>query len=160
MPLVGFLSGSRLRQGRYMKKTDDARTSLARREFLKTTGALVVGFTVRPDLSAVQQGDGPARWERGVKSGPPDNSELDSYIAIHPDNTATIFSGYVDLGQGGPTALRQIAAEELDLDFSQVLMVRRRHVRLHERLHGGQPDGRHRRHRSCARRRPRRGACS
>ena len=94
-----------------MKKTG-ARTSLARREFLKTTGALVVGFTVGPGLSAVQQGDGPARWVRGATSGPPDNSELDSYIAIHPNNTATIFSGYVDIGQGGPTALCQIAAEE------------------------------------------------
>src|SRR5262249_44395960 len=29
-----------------------------------------------------------------------------------------------ELGQGGPTALRQIAAEELDLDFDQVQTVR------------------------------------
>src|SRR2546425_13338298 len=107
-----------------MEKTDN-KTGLARREFLKTTGALVVGFTVSSELSAAQQGGTPAaRWVRGVSSGPPDNSELDSYIAIHPNNTATIYSGYVDIGQGGPTALCQIAAEELDLDFSQVLTVR------------------------------------
>jgi len=106
-----------------MKKTKD-QTALARREFLKTTGALVVGFTVGSDLSAAQRGGAPARWVRGAVSGPPDNSEIDSYIAIHPNNTATIFSGYVDIGQGGPTALCQIAAEELDLDFSQILTVR------------------------------------
>src|SRR5262249_2697840 len=61
---------------------------------------------------------------RGATSGPPDDAQLDSYIAVHPDNTVTIFSGYVELGQGGPTALRQIAAEELDLDFDQVHTVR------------------------------------
>ena len=58
--------------------------------------------------------------QRGLVSGPPDPGQVDSYIAIHPDNTATIYSGYVELGQGGPTALRQVAAEELDLELEQV----------------------------------------
>ena len=62
--------------------------------------------------------------QRGLVSGPPDPAQVDSYVAIHPDNTATIFAGYVELGQGGPTALRQIAAEELDLDLDQVKDVR------------------------------------
>ena len=65
-----------------------------------------------------------AAVQRGVVSGPPDPAQVDSYVAIHPDNTATIFAGYVELGQGGPTALRQVAAEELDLDFDQVKDVR------------------------------------
>jgi CO/xanthine dehydrogenase Mo-binding subunit len=94
---------------------------LARREFLKTTtGALVVGLGASRMINA-QTGGTPV-WERGVKSGPPDPAEVDSYLAVHPNNTATLFAGYVDLGQGGPTALRQIAAEELDLEFGQVLM--------------------------------------
>src|SRR5881628_2985840 len=75
------------------------------------------------DASAAQTAR-PAAGQRGLTSGPPDEAEIDSYIAVHPDNTVTIFAGYVDLGQGGPTALRQIAAEELDLDFDQVLTVR------------------------------------
>src|SRR5438876_8218035 len=99
----------------------DNRSLLARREFLKATGAVVVGFSVAETASAQAGG---ATVVRGVLSGPPDEAEIDSYIAVHPDNTVTIFSGYVDLGQGGPTALRQIAAEELDLDFNQVLTVR------------------------------------
>ena len=37
-----------------------------------------------------------------------------------PTTPRRIYSGYVELGQGGPTALRQIAAEELDLEFEQV----------------------------------------
>jgi len=95
----------------------DNHSGLGRREFLKATGSLVVGFSAAQTLA----GQSPAR---GTVSGPPDEGQLDSYFAIHPDNTVTIFSGYVELGQGGPTALRQIAAEELDLDFEQVLTVR------------------------------------
>ena len=60
---------------------------------------------------------------RGPVSGPPDRNAVDSYIAIHADNTATLYAGYVELGQGGPTALLQIAAEELDLDFEQMKTV-------------------------------------
>src|SRR6266699_404996 len=99
----------------------DNRPELARREFLKATGSLVVGFSAAETLAA--QDPTPA-GARGTVSGPPDDAEIDSYIAIHPNNTVTIFSGYVELGQGGPTALRQIAAEELDLDFDQVQTVR------------------------------------
>jgi nicotinate dehydrogenase subunit B len=98
-------------------------SALARREFLKTTtGALVVGLGANHLAIAQVQTAGASVWERGVRSGPPDPAEVDTFLAIHPDNTATLFAGYVDLGQGGPTALRQIAAEELDLEFGQVLI--------------------------------------
>jgi CO/xanthine dehydrogenase Mo-binding subunit len=104
-----------------MKKADDDKTGWARREFLKTTtGALVVGLGA--GRVTIAQTGGTGVWERGVKSGPPDPAAVDSYLAVHPDNTVTLFAGYVDIGQGGPTALRQIAAEELDLEFGQVLM--------------------------------------
>jgi nicotinate dehydrogenase subunit B len=102
-----------------MRDTDD-RPGLPRREFLKATGSLVVGFSAAETLPA----QATAAGARGTVSGPPDDSEIDSYIAVHPNNTVTIFSGYVELGQGGPTALRQIAAEELDLDFDQIQTVR------------------------------------
>jgi len=100
----------------------EKRPGLPRRNFLKATGSLVAGFSAADTLSA--QTAGTDNGARGTVSGPPDEAEVDSYIAIHPDNTVTIFSGYVELGQGGPTALRQIAAEELDLDFDQVATVR------------------------------------
>src|SRR5580704_6660598 len=98
------------------------RSGLARRDFLKTTGSLVVGFSAAETVAA--QNRAPGDFKRGTVSGPPDDAQVDSYLAVHPNNTVTIFSGYVELGQGGPTALRQIAAEELDLDFDQVLTVR------------------------------------
>src|SRR5580700_5079112 len=100
----------------------ERRTGWARRDFLKTTGSLVVGFSAAETLGA--QSPVAADFQRGAVSGPPDDAQVDSYIAVHPNNTVTIFSGYVELGQGGPTALRQIAAEELDLDFDQVQTVR------------------------------------
>jgi nicotinate dehydrogenase subunit B len=103
-------------------RAGDARPGVPRREFLKATGSLVVGFSATETLAA--QVPATVAAARGTVSGPPDDAEIDSYVAVHPDNTVTIFSGYVELGQGGPTALRQIAAEELDLDFNQVQTVR------------------------------------
>jgi CO/xanthine dehydrogenase Mo-binding subunit len=99
--------------------TDDALV-LARRDFLKTAGVVVVGIGVANASSAQAPAGGSGAWQRGTQSGPPDPAAIDSHIAIRPNNTATIYLGYVDLGQGGPTALCQIAAEELDLEFSQV----------------------------------------
>ena len=103
-----------------MSDQHNDRSGLPRRDFLKTTGVVVVGFSIADTAAAQAQGGGASDVQRGLVSGPPDPGQLDSYIAIHPDNTATIYTGYVELGQGGPTALRQIAAEELDLDIDQV----------------------------------------
>ena len=91
-----------------------------RREFLKISGAVVVAIGVG-DVSAQPPA---AALQRGLISGPPDPAAIDSYLAVHSNNTASIYLGYVDLGQGGPTALCQIAADELDLDFNQVSIVR------------------------------------
>jgi nicotinate dehydrogenase subunit B len=88
---------------------------IGRREFLKTGGALVVGLSLRDVLPA---------QERGAKAGPPDAKQIDTWLAIHADNTATIYIGFAELGQGNSTALLQIAAEELDLDMSQLKSVR------------------------------------
>ncbi len=49
---------------------------------------------------------------------------LDSWIAVHADNTATIFIGKVEFGQGTTTGMLQIAGEELDLDMSQLSTTR------------------------------------
>lgn len=103
-----------------MSDQHNDRSGLPRRDFLKTTGVVVVGFSIADTAAAQAQGGGASDVQRGLVSGPPDPGQVDSYIAIHPDNTATIYTGYVELGQGGPTALRQIAAEELDLDIDQV----------------------------------------
>ena len=60
---------------------------------------------------------------RGDAAGPPDPNTIDSWIAIHADNTATIYLGKGEFGQGNTTGLLQIAGEELDLDMSQLRSV-------------------------------------
>nr|TFG55612.1 MAG: hypothetical protein E4H34_00135 [Hyphomicrobiales bacterium] len=98
-----------------MMNTDSV---LSRRGLLKAGGALIVGFSFLPALSKT------ASAARGDIAGPPDPQELDSWIAIHADNTATIYFGKCELGQGNTTSLLQIAGEELDLDMSQMSSVR------------------------------------
>jgi len=98
---------------------------LPRREFLKSGGALVIGLSLRgaiADTYAAEQAAGAA--VRGDVAGPPDPKQIDTWLAIHSDNTATVYIGYVELGQGSTTSLLQVSAEELDLDLSQVRTVR------------------------------------
>ena len=88
-----------------------------RRDFLKAGGALVIGFGLRDVLLAQEAA-------RGTVAGPPDAKQVDTWLAIHSDNTATVYIGFAELGQGNSTALLQVAAEELDLDMSQLKTVR------------------------------------
>jgi CO/xanthine dehydrogenase Mo-binding subunit len=93
-------------------------SALLRREFLKAGGALVIGFSLREMVTAQ------TTMARGTVAGPPDARQIDTWLAIHADNTATVYVGFAELGQGASTALLQIAADELDLDMSQVTSVR------------------------------------
>ena len=85
--------------------------SMKRRDLLKAGGALVVNFGF-PGLSAAQS--------IMPMAGPPDSEQIDSWIAIHQDNTVTVYIGFAELGQGCSTALLQVAAEELDLSMAQI----------------------------------------
>ena len=88
-----------------------------RRDFLKAGGALVIGFHLKGELAA----QGPPG--RGPQPGVPDANQIDTWLAIHADNTATLYVGFAELGQGNSTALLQIAADELDLDMTQIRTV-------------------------------------
>src|SRR5579871_4225958 len=115
MPLRNVSQGD---QGDSTRGPDDGgrpMNPVLRRDFLKTGGALVIGFSLR----GVAGGQ-----ERGSTAGPPDPKQVDTWLAIHADNTATIFIGFAELGQGNSTALLQVAAEELDMDMSQLRTVR------------------------------------
>ena len=104
-------------------ETTPIANALGRRYFIKAGGAMVIGFS-----SAGLIGDSLFAQEgaaaRGAMAGPPDPKQIDTWLAIHSDNTATVYIGYVELGQGSTTSLLQISAEELDLDMSQVSTVR------------------------------------
>jgi nicotinate dehydrogenase subunit B len=94
--------------------------ALSRRNLLKTGGALIVGFR----LAGGPVNAAPAGTVRGEIAGPPDPNSIDTWVAIHSDNTATLYFGKCELGQGNTTGLLQIAGEELDLDMNQVSSVR------------------------------------
>ncbi len=87
--------------------------SLPRRDLLRG-GALVVGFALAPRaLAQAPPGAAPP-------PATPDPGQVDTWLAIHRDNSATLYLGFVELGQGTTTALPQVAAEELDLGLDQV----------------------------------------
>ena len=95
------------------------KAKISRREILKGTGALVVSFNLF----------GPASKALAQLSAGPDlagdlqATSLDSWIAIGRDGMVTVFSSKVDLGTGVETALGQIVADELDVQFKQIRMV-------------------------------------
>jgi CO/xanthine dehydrogenase Mo-binding subunit len=52
-----------------------------------------------------------------------DFRQLDSWIVIRPDSTATFYVGKTDLGQGTGTAFRQMMADELDIAYGKTSCV-------------------------------------
>ncbi|MBP7777142.1 MAG: xanthine dehydrogenase family protein molybdopterin-binding subunit [Acidobacteria bacterium] len=92
----------------------------SRRQFLQTSGLLVAS------VAAISVEGVEAFLQRPAASGPypdPDFLQLDSWIVVRPDNTATFFVGKTDLGQGTGTAFRQIMSDELDIDFAKTTCV-------------------------------------
>src|SRR6185503_9911785 len=49
--------------------------------------------------------------------------QLDSWIVIHEDNTATFYVGKTDCGQGTGTAFRQLMSDELDIAYDKTTCI-------------------------------------
>jgi nicotinate dehydrogenase subunit B len=103
--------------------TPDARAALSaagfsRRQFLRGTGVLVVGFSAArfADRFGVP---GPA-----LAQGPrASDGQLDSWIAIAADGLVTAYTGKCELGQGMQTAQMQLIAEELCVPIGRIRLV-------------------------------------
>ena len=93
-------------------------TTFSRRDLFKAGGALVVSFSFAK--RAVAQTPSAADATLGK---PLDLKEVDSFLAIHADGSATVYTGKVDLGTGLRVAIRQMAAEELGLPVERVALV-------------------------------------
>ena len=108
-----------------MHQTIGARTGgpgLSRRGFLGASGGLVVAFAFFGPNAA----DAAAGLPAGAAGGdlaPPPADKLYAWLAVNPDNTATLFTGKVETGTGVGTALAQIAAEELDFPLDRLDVV-------------------------------------
>ncbi|MDE3196660.1 MAG: hypothetical protein KGN84_09970, partial [Acidobacteriota bacterium] len=80
-----------------------------RRGFLKSAGLLAVSFAAPATRAADAAGPYPD----------PDYRQLDSWIVIHDNNTATFYVGKTDCGQGTGTGFRQLMSDELDIAFER-----------------------------------------
>ena len=94
--------------------------NLSRRRFLRASGGLVLGlhlsgFSELPELDGVND----ELRQEGASPG----TELNAWIHLHLDGTASIRVGAVEMGQGVYTALPMLLAEELDLPFERVRVV-------------------------------------
>jgi CO/xanthine dehydrogenase Mo-binding subunit len=92
----------------------------SRRSFLKGGGMLVVGFSLAGGTLA---GKAQGAQSPFASNGPYDQYQVDSWITINPDNTASIKSGGILQGTGSDTGLLMIAGEELNMDMSQLEFV-------------------------------------
>src|SRR5579864_2934622 len=78
---------------------------------LGTAGALVVGYALWPSH----------RLERAdALAAKPDERFINNWIKIASDDSVTVVVPHCDMGTGIYTALSQMAAEELDADWSKV----------------------------------------
>ncbi len=92
---------------------------ISRRNFLKGSGFLVVSLST----GAVAGGPQDAEAQAAGPYPYPDFRQLDSWVVINDDNTATFYVGKTDGGQGTGTAFRQMMCDELDLRYDQSSLI-------------------------------------
>ena len=91
---------------------------ISRRDFLKTSGALIVGFSI---LGTHGNSVEAQEFKGGSKVHP--RWPVDSWIAIAADGKVTAYSGKAELGQGMSTAQTQLVAEELSVPLDRVTLI-------------------------------------
>ena len=100
------------------KRVEEA-LATRRRDFLKSAGVLVVSFATgaKADAQTTATAQTPGPYPD------PDFQELDSWIVIHENNTATFYVGKTDCGQGTGTSFRQLMSDELDIAFEHTTCI-------------------------------------
>src|SRR6185312_1646240 len=88
----------------------------SRKTFLRGGGALVVGFS----LVGAALGGRAAAAVPTAAGFMPDPNQVDSWLTIGADNTATLNTSQIETGNGISTGFLMVAAEELDMDLSQM----------------------------------------
>lgn len=99
-------------------KIDQTITNLSRRRLLQSGAGLTLGFCL-PVLAADKlPAAGPGKAGAGLAA--PVNFEPNALLRIGSDNSVTIISKHLEMGQGTYTGLATLVAEELDADWNQV----------------------------------------
>ena len=94
-----------------------------RRDFIKSSGYLIVGVAAAAHADLIGDAIQAQAAQGGGPYPDPDVRQLESWIVIREDNTATFYVGKTDLGQGTGTAFRQIMADELDMPYERTSCV-------------------------------------
>jgi nicotinate dehydrogenase subunit B len=102
---------------------------ISRRAVLAGSGALLFSFSSAARLLAQESTAPPVAAPVAPAARPPlpgslqKSPFLDSWIRVDASGAITAFTGKAELGQGIKTALMQIAAEQLDVDFARITLV-------------------------------------
>ena len=88
--------------------------NVTRRGFLKRGGALSAGLVLGVHLPASAQAPGRAHATAAAAFAP------NAFVRIGADNTVTVISKHLEMGQGSYTGLATIVADELDAAWGQV----------------------------------------
>ncbi|HEU4413529.1 MAG TPA: molybdopterin cofactor-binding domain-containing protein [Candidatus Angelobacter sp.] len=93
--------------------------SFSRRDFLKTSGALIVNFAASSLARPFPFAQGPF----DTHPSHIDPKKLDSWIAVSADGSITAYTGKCDFGQGMFTVQTQLVAEELCVPLERVKLI-------------------------------------
>jgi len=101
--------------GRSSRKSGE----VSRRQFLKHTGVMIVGFSTAPSFA--ERAFALAAQGQPIPDYPTyELNAVDSFIEIHGDGRVLVKIGKINNGQGTPTSWAMMAAEELDVPLSKV----------------------------------------
>lgn len=93
-------------------------TNVSRRDFLKAGAGLTLAVSIPTAFASNKlKAGGPGFAGSAVQAGP---FAPNAFVTIASDNTITVFSKHLEMGQGVYTGLATLVAEELDADWSTV----------------------------------------
>ena len=92
----------------------------SRRDFLRTTGSLVVALNLAGPAAVLEALAADAAKLPGDLDK---NRRLSAWLTIGADGKVTLRVGKVELGQGVLTAMQQICADELDIDMARISII-------------------------------------
>jgi len=95
----------------------DQTNAYSRRDFLKTTGSLTIGFCLWDSCSAP---DGEVQETSELPGSLSRQPNINAWIEILADGRVRVSTGKLELGQGVRIAVAQVAAEELNIDINRV----------------------------------------
>lgn len=98
-----------------------------RRQFLKTTGSLTIGFSLLGTACVRQGGNGPETdtpfsTQVGFPGQLPDGAQVNAWLQVLEDGHVRVLTGKHELGQGLRGGMQLVAAEELVIHPDRVLV--------------------------------------